>query len=369
MKTCKRCFITDSFPNVEFNEDGICSFCQNLSVSSAQAELKKALEIDKLIELKEIAAQIKQEAKEKKSQYDCIIGASGGFDSTYVIYIAKKILGLNPLVVKYDNGVCHDLANENLKKACQALGVELRIFNVIDDERKYFLNATKGLINLGVFFSACFSCHYIIASVVYREAKKEKIRYMLTSTNRVERNLADASHGFMLKSLIKGFFRCNPLKMLNFIYYELVAQYYFVKLKFKFDKLSLRFVRNLFSLHPITPSFIKKIDIGQYIAWNWLKIEKILREELGWETPRKTKVPYFRFDCHYSAMIDKSFKKVTGISEHGLLFNWFIQAGFATRQELEDDFKYMNDDNRINKEIDVIRERFNLPKDKIEKIL
>lgn len=368
-KSCTHCFIPDTFPSIEFNDAGVCSMCQRLAEPAVQEELKKDLAIDRMTELKQLAAHIKKEAAEKNRKYDCIIGASGGFDSTYVIYIAKKILGLNPLVVKYDNGVCHEMANQNLKRACEVLGVELRIQPVLEAERNYFVNSTKALMNLGVFFSACFSCHYIIASVAYREAKKENIRYMLTSTNHVEKNLATNSHGFMLKSLIKGFFRCNPWKMLKVIYYELIAGYHFARLKFRFDKFSLRFFRNLGRLHPVSPSFITKVDVSEYAAWDWPKIEKLLREELHWDTPRRTKVPYFRFDCHYSAMIDKSFKKVTGISEHGLLVNWFIQAGFASKKELEEDFNYMNDDNRIKKEIEKVFDEFQLPKERIKEIL
>lgn len=272
-------------------------------------------------------------------------------------------------MVKYDNGVCHELANNNIKEACRVLGVDLRIQSVMPDERKYFLYSTKALMNLGVFFTACFSCHYIIASVAYREARKEKLKYMLTSTNQVEKNLAMASHGFMLKSLIKRFFNCNPWKMLKVIYYEILAFWYFTKLKFSFDGLSLRFLRNLFKLHPVTPAFIEKLDVSHYTAWNWPKIENTLREELHWDTPRRTKVPYFRFDCHYSAMIDKSFKKVTGVSEHGLLINWFAQAGFASKEELEADFNYMNSDERINKEIGRVFDTFGLPKDSMKDIL
>ncbi len=368
-KTCTRCFVTESFPKVTFNEQGVCCFCQKLSDQSVQDRLKTAMEIDKLDQLKQIAEKIKEQAKKGNCKYDCILGASGGFDSTYVLYIAKKLLGLNPLVVKYDNGVCHQMANDNLEKACKILGVDYRHIDVIEAERKYFKNATKALINLGVFFSACFSCHYIIASVAYREAKREKIKYILTSTNNIEKDLADESHGFMLKSLIKGFFKCNPVKMVKVIGYEIAACYHFTKLKFKFDGFSLRFFKNLFSLHPVKPSFIKKLDVSEYVAWNWPKIEKILRDELGWQTPRTTKVPYFRFDCHYSAMIDKSFKKVTGLSEHALLLNWFIQAGFLDKNELADDIEYMNDDQRINKEISIIWDEFDLPKDRMNEIL
>ncbi|MFC1738289.1 hypothetical protein ACFL1G_04465 [Planctomycetota bacterium] len=361
---CSKCFMISSFPNIEFNEEGLCHFCEKLSEPQAKNKLQEALNIDKLEELETIADKIKREAREKKLKYDCIIGASGGFDSTYVIYVAKKLLDLNPLVIKYDNGICHELANTNLKEACKILGVDLIIEPVTKNERGYILNATKALLNLGVFFTACFSCHYIIASVAYWHAKRLNIRYMLTGTNHIEKNLAQASHGFMLKSLIKGCFRCNLIKMLKIIYYEVIAQYYFVKLKYQYDGFSLRFFRNLFRLHPVAPHFVEKIDISEYVGWNWPKIENILREELHWDTPRRTRVPYFRFDCHFSALIDKSFKRVTGLSEHALLCNWFAQSGFVSKEEIRSDFNYMNDDTRIDKEIRIVMEKLDIHESK-----
>jgi len=364
--SCKSCFITEASPGIIIDATGQCNVCRYYRSEKGKSEIQKALSIDCLEELKKIAEEIKTSAKKKGCKYDCILGASGGFDSTYVIYVAKKILGLNSLVVKYDNGVCHRLSNENLTKTCDLLGLEVRIIPVIENERKYLLNSTKALMNIGVFFSACFSCHYTIASVVYREAKKEGICYTMTSTNQVEQDFAKASHGLMAKSLIKGFFSCHPVNMLKFVYYETKAIYSFTKLKFSFDKLSLRFLRNLFRLHPVKPSFIKKINISEYVAWDWKKIEGILRSELGWQTPRYTKVPYLRFDCHYAAMIDQSFKKLTGLTEHAMLLNWFAQAGFVNKSEIEEDIKYMNDENRVEKEIGIVMKEFGLEDIKAE---
>ena len=136
--------------------------------------------------------------------------------------------------------------------------------------------------------------------------------------------------------------------------------YYLMKLKVSFDRFSKRYIKNLFKLHPVKPESITKINVSEYVAWDWKKIESTLRNELGWQTPRHTKVPYFRFDCHYSAMIDTSFKKLTALTEHAMLLNWFAQAGLVSKSDLEEDIAYMNDDNRVQKEIDIINHTFNL---------
>ena len=120
MVVCKSCFVTSAVHGIEIDSTGQCNICRYYRSEKGKSDIKNALSINRLEELKEIAKQIKADAKVRGCKYDCILGASGGFDSTYVIYIAKKILGLNPLVVKYDNGVCHPLSNENLKKTCNA---------------------------------------------------------------------------------------------------------------------------------------------------------------------------------------------------------------------------------------------------------
>lgn len=359
MKNCSTCFTNDTAPGIKIDSSGQCNVCRYYRSEDGLMELNRSVELDKLDELEKIASNIKLEAKAKGSKYDCVLGASGGFDSTYVIYIAKKILGLNPLIVKYDNGVCHPMANSNLEKTCALLNLDLKIYPVIDSERKYLLFSTRALENIGVFFSACFSCHYTIASVVYREALQEGVNYTMTSTNRIEERFARASHGLMAKSLIQGFLRCGPVKMAKFLFYESLAIFSLIKLKHSFDKFSLRFFKNLMKLHPVKPKAITKINVSDYVAWDWKKIEHTLRDELGWQTPRNTKVPYLRFDCHYSAMIDRSFKKLTGLTEHAMLLNWFAQAGLVNKSDIQDDIRYMNDDTRIEKEIGIVRKEFN----------
>ena len=96
MKNCSTCFATDAVPGIKIDSSGQCNVCRYYRSKEGLMELNKSVALDKLDELKKITSKIKLETKAKGSKYDCVLGASGGFDSTYVIYIAKKILGLNP---------------------------------------------------------------------------------------------------------------------------------------------------------------------------------------------------------------------------------------------------------------------------------
>lgn len=314
-------------------------------------------------ELKKIAGEIKAHAAKKNLKYDCIIGASGGFDSTYVIYVAKKIMNLNPLVVKYDNGFSHEMSNQNLREACRILNVDLRIVPSLKNERGYVLNAAKALINVGTFFSICFSCGYILPSVVFKIAKEQKLMYLLISDNKIENDLSDFSRGFKLKNLLISVLKSNPWKILKFMYYQSIAQYYFLKLKLQFEEFSPRFFINLLTPWPVKPRYIKTIDISKYMAWDYDAVEKTLRDELNWNTPRKTKAPYFRFDCYVTSLMDASFKKFMGITEHALLCNWFAQTGLIPKEELEQDIKYYNSNEQIEKGAQKVFDELQIPQE------
>ncbi len=360
IKTCTHCYLTEKFPKIQFNAEGVCNYCQRAMSPEYQADIRRRFSINNVEGLKKIAEQIRAESAAKNTKYDCVIGASGGFDSTYVTYIAKKIMNLNPLVIKYDNGVCHELSNQNIKETCRILGVDLRIIPVIKNERDYMVNATRSLQSLDVFFSACFSCHYILPSLVYKTAKEENVGYTFSSTNIIEDEADAGSHGFKLKALFKGFFTSNPKQMLRILYYQFLAQISFIKLKYQIDGLSWRFFRHLPTPYPVRPKWLKKINVSEYIGWDYFKIMKLMREELNWQSPVPSKVPLFRWDCYYGALTDKSCKNTVGIGAHSALCNWFVQTGLVSKQDVADEMKYLEDDRRIEEEIQKVNREFKL---------
>lgn len=114
MKECSRCLYTDEFvPGLTFDENGMCSECQ------------KHDEMDKKYPKgEEYLAKVFEEVKRKsKGDYDCIVGLSGGCDSSYVLHLAVKH-GLKPLAVTYINGWDNPIATENVKNITASLGVK-----------------------------------------------------------------------------------------------------------------------------------------------------------------------------------------------------------------------------------------------------
>src|SRR5262245_40975470 len=105
-RTCTRCVMDTTVPGITFDEKGFCSFCRS-------AERRLVTEIHALeANSDELARTLVEEIKREGAgkQYDCIIGVSGGADSSYLAYLAKRVYGLRPLAMHFDNGWNSELA-------------------------------------------------------------------------------------------------------------------------------------------------------------------------------------------------------------------------------------------------------------------
>ena len=134
MKTCKRCILNSTIPEITFNEQGICNYCLQYNVYEHKFPVGE--QGQKI--LKDFVEKIKRHGKGK--QYDCIVGVSGGIDSTFALYKAVE-LGLRPLAVLFDNGWNSEIAVTNIKNAVSKLNVDLETYVVDWEEFKSILRS------------------------------------------------------------------------------------------------------------------------------------------------------------------------------------------------------------------------------------
>jgi N-acetyl sugar amidotransferase len=173
-KICKKTIMDTSDPKIIFDDEGISDYYhnfKNIILPSWNYGFGKENE------LIAIAEKIKKGAKNK--DFDCIIGLSGGLDSSYLAYVAKEIMGLRPLLFHVDAGWNTDKAVGNIEKLCNGLGLELftEVINweEMKDLQLSFLKsqiADQDLPQDYAFFSA-----------LYKFARKNKIKYVLTGGN------------------------------------------------------------------------------------------------------------------------------------------------------------------------------------------
>lgn len=117
---CRRCVVDTTVPGYNFDKDGVCSYCRMYD------QMEKLYPLDDRGQRKAdyLISKIKNEGKGKK--FDCVIGISGGRDSTYTLFKAVKEWGLRPIAVHFNDGFGNPVAGENMIKATKKLGVELK---------------------------------------------------------------------------------------------------------------------------------------------------------------------------------------------------------------------------------------------------
>ena len=166
-----------SEPLISFDERGICTYCRQYEAKHEMLKLKGALdEAEMAKRMDAIIEKIKADGKGKP--YDCIIGLSGGVDSSFVARLVKK-LGLRPLGVHFDNGWNSELATGNIENLCKKLGIELYTYVVNWNE---FRDLQKSFLKAGVANAEIPTDHGIFATL-YQLADKFKVNYIIDGVN------------------------------------------------------------------------------------------------------------------------------------------------------------------------------------------
>lgn len=171
---CSKTIMDTSDPNIVFNENGesdyYTNFIKNILPNWNTDETGIA-------ELMQTAEKIKKGSKNR--EFDCIIGLSGGLDSSYVAYVAKEVMGLKPLLFHVDAGWNTDRAVGNVEKLCNGLGLDLYT-EVINWEEMKDLQVA---VLKSQIADQDLPQDYAFFSALYKFAKKNKIKYVLTGGN------------------------------------------------------------------------------------------------------------------------------------------------------------------------------------------
>jgi N-acetyl sugar amidotransferase len=167
-RVCTRCVMDSSHREITFDAAGICNFCRSYDEAIARPKTGPGLAT--------LIAEIKREGWGKS--YDCILGISGGLDSSYLAYLAVRH-GLRPLAVHLDNGWNTELAVKNIELLCRKLGIDLHT-HVIDWEE--FRDLQLGFLRAGLGNLEAPSDHAIFACL-RRTAAQRGIRTILTGIN------------------------------------------------------------------------------------------------------------------------------------------------------------------------------------------
>ena len=211
---CKRCVMDNaSDSTIIFDKNGYCDYCTD-ALQRAAAVYFPNSEGEKKLEL--MIADLKEKGKNKS--YDCLMGISGGLDSSYLAYLGAIQWGLRILAVHVDDGFDTPLAVSNIEKLCKSCGINL-IIERPDSEQ--FCDLTKSFILAEVPNIAIPQDNVLFASL-YKYAKQYQVYTFLSGGNFALESILQRGHTYMVYDMIHNknihnVFGTKPVDNLQFL--------------------------------------------------------------------------------------------------------------------------------------------------------
>lgn len=251
--TCSKCIMDSTAQEIVFDNDGVCNFChhyENVITKDLYSDKDGQLKLERLID------EIKEKGKNNK--YDCLIGLSGGVDSSYVAYLIKKVYGLRALAIHLDNGWNTELAVANVEQIVKRLDIDLQTYVI---NWKEFKDIQISFLKSSISNIEIPTDHAIWATLI-RTAAKMKISYIISGSNIVTESIMPETwlYGSKDSKLIKS-------------------------LHNKFGKVKLKTYPSLSTIDYVDYLLIRGIrwvPILNYVNYVKSDAKELLMNELGW---------------------------------------------------------------------------------------
>lgn len=254
-EVCVRCVMDVTDPDITFDAEGVCNHCCAFE-ANATPVLMRAQGPEGRAALEKLVAEMKTAGQGR--DYDCVIGISGGVDSSYVAWKVKE-LGLRPLAVHFDSGWNSELAVNNIENIVKRLNLDLHTF-VVDWEEMADLQ-------LAFFKAGLSNCdiptdHGFLA-VLYRIASQHRIRHFVSGGNLATEGILPPSWGYNasdlrhLRSVHKSFGRRT---LSNYPQLPFAMRYFW---------------------YPVVRG-IKEVRLLNFIPYNKVEAKELIEKELRW---------------------------------------------------------------------------------------
>lgn len=297
VQVCRRCVLDSTVDGVRFDAAGVCNHCHIHDRLSALCPAGPAGDAF----LQRMVERIKASGRGKR--YDCVVGFSGGRDTTYCLYKCVQ-LGLRPLAVHFDNGWDSVVAKQNIAKVCSRLDVDLHTIIADWEESRELTNCT---IRASLPYIDLTDDVGIIGAL-YRTCAAEGIRWIIHS------------HSFRTEGI-------NPLRW-NYVDGRFVRA-----LIRRFGRMKLKHFRNADVHHFFYWMFVKRIrtfTITNYYNDADPAIDELLKREFDWEDTGGWHYDneIFGLQCYYS-------RHKFGIDWRIIELAALVREGVKTRAEAE----------------------------------
>jgi N-acetyl sugar amidotransferase len=253
LRVCSRCVMDETVPDIVFYADGRCSCCLPYDEHRTK---ELFADDDGAARLVRLVQEIKNAGRGKP--YDCLIGISGGVDSSYVAYLVAKRFGMRALAVHLDNGWNTELAVDNVERIVKALNIDLST-HVLDwrefrDIQVAFMRSSISNIEIPT--------DHAIWAVLVKTAAKMGIKYIIAGNNVVTESIMPESwlYGSKDSRLIRAIHR-------------------------RFGRVPMRsypYLSTFDYVHYLLLRGIRWVPILNYVPYVKNEAKRVLMDELGW---------------------------------------------------------------------------------------
>tara|TARA_B100001057_G_scaffold446564_1_gene485239 strand:- start:2738 stop:4678 length:1941 start_codon:yes stop_codon:yes gene_type:complete len=330
LKRCSKCILPETYPFISFNSKNICNYCEKYEKQIFFGE-------DKLFEYLE-------KFRSKNGDPDCLIGLSGGRDSTYGLHLLKTKYKMNPIAYTFDWGLTTDISRINAAKVCGKLGVEHIIRSAdIEKKRDYVKKnlfswlkrphlgmlpiiqvGDKGFYDYGRKLSKELNLKLVIHCTGYQLEQREFFLGFAGIKQKLKNNQRMYSYDFL-----------NKLKMLYWYSLQFILNPNYINsaLLDNFDGFLASFVRKDDFLH-----------LYNFEPWNENLMIKTLNEEYNWTDDISYGKNQWRMGDGQTAFNNYVYYTLAGFSEYDNFRSNQIREGLITRF---DAIKLCEEDNKI----------------------
>ena len=324
MRRCSRCVLPDTYPGIAFDKDGVCNRCpppgEAVTVPTSGEEALRSV-ID--------------QNRTGDGKYDCLVGFSGGRDSTFALHYAVRILGLRVLAFTVDNEFMPEQTRENIQSAIRILGVDHVVdrHNLVQRNLHPILSAWLRRPSAAMVSFLCVGCRLGLARGLVRAATRFQTPLILSGLGEPESSFAtkllhpNGKHGF--RSLLSGIAReiaSNPryLALRPSLPYWMFLEYGYAGTLYGYSAIPL--------MPTLAKAGVHHLKLFEYISWDEDEIMSLIQSELGWRNYAYSQSPW-RSDCKINLLRNHLYYETLGFSKNDELISNMIRIGTISRKD------------------------------------
>ena len=326
MKRCTKCILPETFPCIEFDENGVCNYCLNYEPVKVYGEQEFERILSKYIN--------------KGEKYDCIVPISGGRDSAFVLYQIVKKNKMRVLALTVDSGAILPEGYRNIKRITEVLNVDHvwikdeKQIETAQQNTKIKFHGWLKKPSINTIVPVLNSGDKMMNLRMYNYAKENKIPLVMGG-NTIGNSSFEQQHwkaGFLgVFPDDRGIFSTLDKIKLSFLfgleYLKNPSNFHIPILKEYMEGATVYFFESL-----LKPKGVDSLGFYDYIYWNEKEIVSTLTEELDWKGASDATTTWRIDDAAYP-LINYIYYKLVGFTEHDEMYSKMIREGQIVRAE------------------------------------